>query len=26
VCQHVCPAPNNAVVILPLRERPSRAR
>ena len=25
VCHHVCPAPVNAVMILPLRERPPRA-
>lgn len=24
ICHHVCPAPNNAVIILPARERPER--
>lgn len=24
VCHHVCPAPNNAVIILPAQERPGR--
>lgn len=23
VCQHVCPAPENAILLLPLRERPT---